>query len=210
MFINWARRELNLKVVYYGPPLSGKTTNLIRIHERLEPQRRGELISLNTTDDRTLYFDFLRVDLDRISGLTPRIHLYTVPGQTMYEASRRLVLRGADGVVFVADSAPERAEDNAASWRGMHTHLSELACPLDKLAMVVQFNKQDLPNALSEEDMRQQLNLNGLPAFGAVATQGKGVFNTLRAVLGRVVAQLQSELADIREGDLATSHTRPQ
>jgi mutual gliding-motility protein MglA len=210
MFINWARRELNLKVVYYGPPLSGKTTNLIRIHERLEPQRRGELISLNTSDDRTLYFDFLRIDLDKISGLTPRIHLYTVPGQPMYEASRRLVLRGADGIVFVADSAPERAGENDASWRGMHTHLTDLAFPLEKLAMVVQFNKQDLPNALSEADMRVQLNLNGLPAFGAVATQGKGVFNTLRAVLGRVVAQLQAELADIREGDLATSHTRPQ
>ncbi len=210
MFINWARRELNLKVVYYGPPLSGKTTNLIRIHERLEPQRRGELISLNTSDDRTLYFDFLRIDLDKISGLTPRIHLYTVPGQPMYEASRRLVLRGADGIVFVADSAPDRAGENAASWRGMHSHLTALAFPLEKLAMVVQFNKQDLPNALSEADLRAQLNLNGLPAYGAVATEGKGVFNTLRAVLGRVVAQLQAELAEIREGDLTPSHTRLQ
>jgi hypothetical protein len=202
MFINWARRELNLKIVYYGPPLSGKTTNLIRIHERVEPQRRGELISLNTADDRTLYFDFLRLELDRISGLQPRIHLYTVPGQTMYEASRRLVLRGADGIVFVADSDANRAGQNCESWTSMNSYLDALALPPGEIPLVVQFNKQDLPNAMSGAEMRDLLDLNGLPGYEAVAVEGKGVFNTLRGVLGLVVSQIQSDLSEVKEGPL--------
>lgn len=194
MYINWARRELNLKIVYYGPPMSGKTTNLVVIHERTDPQRRGELISLATADDRTLYFDFLRLDLKKIGGLTPRIHLYTVPGQPTYEASRRLVLRGADGVVFVADSAANKVEFNRDSWHNMVGHLEALSLPLEKLPLVVQFNKQDLPNALPGATLRQLLDVNGYPGFDAVATQGRGVFDTLKAIIHDVVVQLQQEM----------------
>jgi signal recognition particle receptor subunit beta len=194
MLINWARRELNLKIVYYGPPLSGKTTNLIRIHERIDPKRRGELISLNTTDDRTLYFDFLRFDLDRIHGLLPRIHLYTVPGQPHYEASRQLVLRGSDGVVFVADSARESAQRNVESWHNMHDHLEALSISPTSLPTVVQFNKRDLADALPTSELRALIPWNGLPCFEAVATEGKGVFNTLRAILAGVVTRLQKEI----------------
>ncbi len=195
MFINWARRELNLKVVYYGPPLSGKTTNLICIHEHTDPQRRGELISLKTDDDRTLYFDFLRLDLSKIGGLRPRIHLYTVPGQPHYEASRRLVLRGADGVVFVADSAAKRLESNLESWQMMRAHLVSLSLPPDRLPMVVQFNKQDLPDALPAVALRRLLKVNGYPNYPAVAVRGIGVFDTLKTIIRDVVVGLQREMA---------------
>lgn len=195
MFINWARRELNLKIVYYGPPLSGKTTNLIQIHEHVDPRRRGELISLKTSDDRTLYFDFLRLDLAKIGGLTPRIHLYTVPGQPTYEASRRLVLRGADGVVFVADSAADQVDNNLDSWASMQRHLNSFSEPMDRIPMVVQLNKRDLPNALPGEVLRNMLQLNGLPSFEAVAVRGDGVFDTLKAIVHKVVSGLQREIA---------------
>ncbi|MEW6566729.1 MAG: ADP-ribosylation factor-like protein [Chloroflexota bacterium] len=194
MYINWARRELNLKVVYYGPPLSGKTTNLVVIHQHTDPRRRGELIMLKTEDDRTLYFDFLRLDLNKIGGLTPRIHLYTVPGQPTYEASRRLVLRGADGVVFVADSARDKMDDNRRSWLGMITHLEALGLPFETLPLVVQFNKQDLPTALPAAAMRQLLQVNGYQTFEAVAIQGLGVFDTLKTIIHDVVLHLQQEM----------------
>jgi hypothetical protein len=194
MYINWARRELNLKIVYYGPPMSGKTTNLIQIHEHTDPSRRGDLISLKTTDDRTLYFDFLRLDLSKIGGLVPRIHLYTVPGQPSYEASRKLVLRGADGVVFVADSAADRLECNLESWQTMCSHLRSLSLPEETLPKIVQFNKQDLPNALPPVSLRQLLRVNGLQTFDAVATRGEGVFETLKAIIHDVVLQLHREM----------------
>ncbi len=195
MYINWARRELNLKIVYYGPPMSGKTTNLVVIHQRTDPARRGELISLNTEDDRTLYFDFLRLDLNKIGGLTPRIHLYTVPGQPTYEASRRLVLRGADGIVFVADSAQVKVDANLNSWLNMVGHLETLALPSETMPLVVQFNKQDLPDAIPPQRLRQLLGVNGYPTFEAVATQGVGVFDTLKRIIRDVVLKLQQEMA---------------
>lgn len=195
MYINWARRELNLKIVYYGPPMSGKTTNLVVIHQRTDPTRRGELISLNTTDDRTLYFDFLRLDLSKIGGLTPRIHLYTVPGQPTYEASRRLVLRGADGIVFVADSSQEKVDANLTSWLNMVGHLEALALPFEGMPLVVQLNKQDLPNAVPPDQLRRLLGVNGYPTFDAVAVRGVGVFDTLKAIIHDVVVKLQSEMA---------------
>ncbi len=194
MYINWARRELNLKIVYYGPPMSGKTTNLVVIHRRTDPTRRGELISLNTTDDRTLYFDFLRLDLNKIGGLTPRIHLYTVPGQPTYEASRRLVLRGADGIVFVADSAQEKVDANLTSWLNMVGHLEALALPFEGMPLVVQLNKQDLPNAVPPDQLRRLLGVNGYPTFEAVAIRGVGVFDTLKSIIHDVVVRLQSEI----------------
>lgn len=194
MFINWQLRELNLKIVYYGPALSGKTTNLEQIHAKVDPRRRGELISLKTHEDRTLYFDFLQLELGKISGLTPKIQLYTVPGQTYYEASRKLVLRGADGVVFVADSAPDRVKDNLESWQSMRTHLAELNMSFTNLALVVQFNKRDLPNALSPASLSNLLHLNGSPTFEATAIQGQGVFDTLKAIINKVVGRVQQEV----------------
>ncbi|RME42109.1 MAG: gliding-motility protein MglA [Caldilineae bacterium] len=195
MFINWQLRELNLKIVYYGPALSGKTTNLEQIHARVDPSRRGELISLKTAEDRTLYFDFLQLELGKISGLTPKIHLYTVPGQTYYEASRKLVLRGADGIVFVADSAANRVYDNLESWRGMRTHLQSLGMSPEEIPIIVQFNKQDLPNALKEASLKHLLRVNGHPTFPAIAIQGIGVFDTLKTAINRVVKNIQRELA---------------
>lgn len=195
MFINWQLRELNLKIVYYGPALSGKTTNLEQIYTRVDPQRRGELISLKTYEDRTLYFDFLQLELGKISGLTPKIHLYTVPGQIYYEASRRLVLRGADGVVFVADSGADRLKYNLESWQNMKTHLAELNMPLATLPLVVQFNKRDLPNAMLTTSMQNLLHINGTTVFEAIALQGNGVFDTLKAIINKVVSKVQQELA---------------
>lgn len=195
MFINWQLRELNLKVVYYGPALSGKTTNLEQIHARINPEKRGELISLKTHEDRTLYFDFLQLELGKISGLTPKIHLYTVPGQTYYEASRKLVLRGADGVVFVADSAANRISDNLELWHNMKAHLHSLDLPLADLPIIVQLNKRDAPNALPVPFLRSTLRLNGYPTIEAVAAQGQGVFDTLKAIINGVITRVQREVA---------------
>ncbi|HRV92580.1 MAG TPA: ADP-ribosylation factor-like protein [Anaerolineae bacterium] len=194
MFINWQLRELNLKVVYYGPALSGKTTNLEQIHSHTNPKQRGELVSLKTREDRTLYFDFLQLELGKISGLSPKIHLYTVPGQSYYEASRKLVLRGADGVVFVADSNRNRVNENLESWENMKAHLISLNIPSD-LPLIVQLNKRDLPNAMSIPELRQNLGLNGNPVFESIAVQGKGVFNTLKAIINGVVMRVQREMA---------------
>ncbi|HHJ06029.1 MAG TPA: gliding-motility protein MglA [Anaerolineae bacterium] len=191
MFINWQLRELNLKIVYYGPALSGKTTNLEQIYARVNPKQRGELISLKTAEDRTLYFDFLQLELGKISGLTPKIQLYTVPGQSYYEASRKLVLRGADGVVFVADSSARRHTANLEAWKGMKTHLKELNIPYDKLPLVVQFNKQDLPEAIPPPVMKKLLKVNGHPTFDAIAIEGEGVFKTLKAITGMVVKSVR-------------------
>lgn len=195
MFINWQLRELNLKIVYYGPALSGKTTNLEQIYARVDPRRRGELISLKTHEDRTLYFDFLQLELGQISGLTPKIHLYTVPGQAYYEASRKIVLRGADGVVFVADSSANRLKDNLKSWKNMRIHLAELHMSFIDLPLVVQFNKRDLPDAMLTTSLQTLLHVNGSPTFEAIAIQGHGVFDTLKAIINRVISKVQREMA---------------
>ena len=194
MFINWQLKELNLKVVYYGPALSGKTTNLEQIHAKVDPRRRGELISLKTHEDRTLYFDFLQLELGKISGLSPKIHLYTVPGQTYYEASRKLVLRGADGVVFVADSGASRTNDNLESWASMQQHLTLLNIA-SSTPIIVQLNKRDLPNALPVSVLTRILGINGHPTYEATAVSGQGVFDTLKAIINRVVAQVQRQAA---------------
>jgi len=194
MHINWQLRELNLKIVYYGAARSGKTTNLEQIHARVDPARRGELVSLKTHDDRTLYFDFLQIELGKIGSLTPKIHLYTVPGQVYYEASRRLVLRGADGVVFVADSAADRARENQTAWKDLQAHLASFDSSIDSLPVVVQFNKHDLPSALPPPVLGAQLGLNGRPVFVAVAVRGEGVFDTLKAITRQVMAQAQQGL----------------
>jgi signal recognition particle receptor subunit beta len=195
MHINWQLRELNLKIVYYGPAMSGKTTNLEKIHARVDPRYRSDLVSLKTHEDRTLFFDFLQLEMGKVGALTPKLHLYTVPGQTYYEASRKLVLRGADGVVFVVDSASDRLEDNLESWKSMRAHLTSMHIPVDQLPLVVQFNKQDLLTAMDPIVLKSMLPLNGHPTFNAIALQGEGVLDTLKAIVKSVLTTAQRELA---------------
>jgi hypothetical protein len=195
MLINWKLRELNLKVVYYGPAFSGKTTNLIQIHSLVDKKKRSELISLKTQEDRTLYFDFLQLELGKISGLTPKIHLYTVPGQALYESSRRLVLNGADGVVFVADLSEESLAANIRSWRNMQNHLASFGFVPARFPTLVQFNKKDLPNALTIERVAEQMQINGLPKVSASAVNGEGVQESLRTIIQAVMQSIQKQVA---------------
>jgi len=195
MFINWKLRELNLKIVYYGPAMSGKTTNLQFIHDHTSPQVRGELVSLKTREDRTIFFDFLQLELGQIKGLKPKFNLYTVPGQVLYAASRKLVLQGADGVVFVADSQMSRLADNIQSYRAMHQHLTELGLDPRRMPCVIQFNKRDLPVLAPVSLLTRYFALNGsTPTFESIATQGVGVFETLKACINLVMAQAQQQL----------------
>lgn len=188
--INYASREINCKIVYYGPGLGGKTTNLEYVYEKVNPQTRGKLISLATESERTLFFDFLPVDLGSIRGFKTRFHLYTVPGQVYYNASRRLILKGVDGVVFVADSKAERMDANIASMQNLYENLAEYGYDPRQLPLVIQYNKRDLPDAISVEELRSQLNPDGRPDFEAVAIQGTGVFDTLKAVSKLVIESL--------------------
>ena len=189
--INYASREINCKIVYYGPGLGGKTTNLEHVYARVAPDTRGKLISLATENERTLFFDFLPVDLGTIRGFKTRFHLYTVPGQVFYDASRKLILKGVDGVVFCADSQVERTEANLESVENLRTNLAEQGYSLDKLPYVVQYNKRDLPNVASVDELRQMLNPTNVPDFEAVARTGVGVFDTLKAVAKLVLTELK-------------------
>jgi mutual gliding-motility protein MglA len=195
MHINWQSRELNLKIVYYGPAMSGKTTNLEQIHARTDPKRRSELVSLKTQGDRTLFFDFLQIELGKIGTLVPKIQLYTVPGQSYYAASRRLVLNGADGIVFVADSSRARMMDNLAAWKDMVAQIASMEIPLQRMPIVVQLNKQDLPNVLPPEMLKKILKIEEMKTFPAVAMKGVGVFDTLKCITLSVIAQVQKEMA---------------
>ena len=190
-FINFPLREVHCKIVYYGPGLCGKTTNLQYIYNKTNPDTRGKLISLSTETERTLFFDFLPLALGEIRGLKLRFQLYTVPGQVFYGASRKLILRNVDGVVFVADSQIERMEANLESMEDLRTNLAEQGYELDKLPFVVQYNKRDLPNAVPVEDMRRVLNLRPVPDFQAIAATGVGVLDTLKAVAKRVVTEVK-------------------
>jgi signal recognition particle receptor subunit beta len=192
-FINYAAREINCKIVYYGPGLCGKTTNLQWIYDKSNPQSKGKLISLATETDRTLFFDFLPLDLGQVRGFKTRFHLYTVPGQVFYDASRKLILKGVDGVVFVADSQDARMEANVESLRNLEKNLKEQGYDLKALPYVVQYNKRDLPTALPMDQMYAQLNLKGEPTFEAVAMNGTGVFDTLKAVAKLVLTELKKK-----------------
>jgi signal recognition particle receptor subunit beta len=194
MFINWKLREINLKVVYYGPALSGKTSNLQYIHRKTNPRMRSDLVSLKTRGDRTLYFDFLQLELGQIAGLKPRFNLYTVPGQVYYVNSRKLVLQGADGVVFVADSQRQRMPANIESIHNLEENLRGLGYEPQTVPLVVQCNKRDLPDIAPVPLLKRQLGTNGAPCFPAVATQGTGVFDTLKAIINLVAEQAQREL----------------
>jgi signal recognition particle receptor subunit beta len=191
-FINYAAREINVKIVFYGPGLCGKTTNLQYIYEKSNPQQKGKLISLATETDRTLFFDFLPLDLGAVRGFKTRFHLYTVPGQVFYDASRKLILKGVDGVVFVADSQEARMDANVESLRNLEDNLSENGFELKTVPYVLQFNKRDLPSAMLVDDMYRLLNFKGEPTFEAVATKGIGVFETLKAVAKQVLYELRS------------------
>ncbi len=193
MFINWQLRQINLKVVYYGPALSGKTTNLEQIHARIDPTRRSDLVSLKTYEDRTLYFDFLQLELGKINGLTPKIQLYTVPGQAFYEASRRLCFEALMAWCSWPISGSNRINDNVDSWQNMKKHLISLDLDLDHLPVIVQFNKQDLPNALPATFLQNILNCQKYKSILSVANIGQGVFDTLKAIISGVVVNIQSE-----------------
>lgn len=195
MFINRRLRELNLKIVYYGPALSGKTTNLIHIHNYTKPELRGDLISLKTREDRTIFFDYLQLELGQIKGLKPKFNLYTVPGQVYYAASRKLVLQGADGVVFVADSQTYRMVDNVTALQDMHDYLRELGMYRWSLPLVVQFNKRDLPDAAGLSTLRSLLRLDSSTlCIESVATEGIGVFDTLKTIINAVVSNVQKNI----------------
>jgi mutual gliding-motility protein MglA len=188
--INYASREINCKIVYYGPGLCGKTSNLEYVYKKVNPAMRGKMISLATENERTLFFDFLPVDLGTVRGFKTRFHLYTVPGQVYYNASRRLILKGVDGIVFVADSQAERMDANLASMQNLYENLADYGYEPSNLPMVLQYNKRDLPSSIPTEELRAQLNPGGLEEYEAVANQGEGVFDTLRAVSKRVIKAL--------------------
>lgn len=190
-FINYSSREINCKIVYYGPGLCGKTTNLQYVYKRTNPDQKGKLISLATETERTLFFDFLPLALGDIKGFKVRFHLYTVPGQVFYAASRKLILKGVDGVVFVADSQIERMEANMESLDDLRINLSEQGYDLDKLPFTIQYNKRDLPSVAPLENMNKLLNPKGIPHFEAVATTGPGVFETLKNVAKQVLIELK-------------------
>ncbi len=186
MKVNYRTRELQVKIVYYGPAMAGKTTNIQQIFQQVAPERRSDLTVLDTDGDRTLFFDYFQVELGTIGGFTPRINLYTVPGQAIYATTRKIVLRGADAVVFVADSAPERSEENRASWEQLHEHLEALGLA-GRVPIVVQWNKRDLPSAMAVEKMKALLGLNDhLASFEAIAIKNQGVRETFEAALQQI------------------------
>jgi signal recognition particle receptor subunit beta len=190
-FINYASREINCKIVYYGPGLCGKTTNLQYIFDSTAPQARGKLISLATETDRTLFFDFMPLELGTVRGFKTRFHLYTVPGQVFYDASRKLILKGVDGVVFVADSQEERMDANVESLYNLQENLQSQGYDLMKLPYVLQLNKRDLNNIVSVDDLASELQKKGEPVIEAVASTGTGVFDTLKAVAKQVLTELR-------------------
>ncbi len=190
-FINYSGKEINCKIVYYGPGLCGKTTNLSYIYKRASPESKGKLISLATETERTLFFDFLPLSLGAINGFKIRFHLYTVPGQVFYDASRKLILRGADGIVFVADSQEARMEANLESIENLEYNLKEHNINFATIPLVMQYNKRDLPNAVSVSDLDKALNTRKVPYFEGVASTGKGVFESLKEIAKSVILDLK-------------------
>jgi mutual gliding-motility protein MglA len=189
-FINYASREINCKIVYYGPGLCGKTTNLQYIYDKTNPNAKGKLISLATETDRTLFFDFLPLELGTVRGFRTRFHLYTVPGQVFYDASRKLILKGVDGVIFVADSQVERMDANVESVENLQTNLKTQGYDINTIPFVLQLNKRDLPNVAPIEEMKRLLMRREQPVFEAVAAKGPGVFETLKGVAKLVLQEL--------------------
>jgi signal recognition particle receptor subunit beta len=190
--INYSSREINCKVVYYGPGLGGKTTNIQYVYEKLAPETKGKLVTLATEMDRTLFFDFLPLELGEVKGFKTRFHLYTVPGQVYYNASRKLILRGVDGIVFVADSSEARFDANIEALYNLHDNLKEYDLNLEEIPFVMQWNKRDMLDAIPVDELNQELNPEGYDNFEAVAINGVGVFDTLKCVAKQVLRQLQT------------------
>ena len=190
-FINFAAREINCKIVYYGAGLGGKTTNLQWIFDQTLAKTGGKMISLTTETDRTLFFDFLPLELGTVRGFTTRFHLYTVPGQVFYDASRKLILRGVDGVVFVADSQVERMDANLEALDNLQENLRQHNYDFKRIPYVLQLNKRDLPNVLAVDELKELLVRKNEPVFEAVASQGVGVFESLTACGRQVLAELK-------------------
>jgi len=194
MYINWALQQINLKIVYYGPGVSGKTTNLLYIHSKVAPELKGELVSLQTQEDRTIFFDFLQLEVGKIKGKKPKFNLYTVPGQVYYAYSRKVILNGVDGVVFVADSQFDRLEANLETLNDLENNLKQDGHKLDEFPWVIQYNKRDLPNVAPIPYLQLKLNKYNVPYFEAVANKGTGVFETLKAVINLVMASVKKKL----------------
>jgi len=188
--INYSSREINCKIVYYGPGLCGKTTNIQYVYNKVDPSTKGKLITLATEMDRTLFFDFLPLELGTVKGFKTRFHLYTVPGQVYYDASRKLILRGVDGIVFVADSQSARYDANIESLYNLHDNLEEYKLNLQDVPFVVQYNKRDMDDVIPLEELEQELNPEKFPSFPAVAVNGDGVFDTLKCVAKGVLKKL--------------------
>lgn len=189
--INYENKEIIFKLVYFGPGMSGKTTNLVHVHRTLNEKLRGEMVTLNTAEERTLFFDFFPVELGKIDGYTLRFNMYTVPGQVYYEACRLLILDGADGVVFVADSQSPRLEENLQSWRMMEDNLRYYEVDPDTFPLVLQYNKRDIPGAIEVGLLERELDLDGVPALEAVAIYGKGVMETVRQISRLIIERFQ-------------------
>ena len=194
MYINWALQQINLKIVYYGPGVSGKTTNLLYIHSKVAADLKGELVSLQTQEDRTIFFDFLQLEVGKIKGKKPKFNLYTVPGQVYYAYSRKVILNGVDGVVFVADSQFDRLEANLETLNDLENNLRQDGLKMDEFPWVIQYNKRDLPNVAPLQYLQLKLNKYNVPHFEAVATGGTGVFETLKSVINLVVANVRKKL----------------
>ena len=199
--INFAQKEIQCKIVYYGPGMSGKTTNLELVHAKAPEDHRGELTSIATTGERTLYFDYMPLDLGQIAGISTKFQLYTVPGQIYYKSTRRLVLQGVDGIVFVADSSAEKMRENKESLADLEDNLKEMGKTLKDVPIIIQYNKRDIPDALSLEELDKEINPYGFPTMEAIATKGEGVFPTLKHLAGLV-------LESVNKGGLATARTR--
>ena len=193
-FINYVTKEVNCKIVYYGPGLGGKTTNIQFVYQKTSGDNKGNIISLNTENERTLFFDFLPLDLGEIRGFKTRFHLYTVPGQVFYEASRKLILRGVDGIIFVADSQVERMDSNIESLKSLEKNLIDQGYDIEKIPLVMQWNKRDLPNATAVKDLHDALNKWYVPEFEAMAVKGTGVFDTLKTISKLVLMNLKGGL----------------
>ena len=200
--INFAQKSVTVKIVYYGPGMSGKTTNLEIVHQRAPEPNKGELTSISTDGDRTLFFDFMPLDLGTVAGMRTQFQIYTVPGQVYYNSTRKLVLQGVDGVIFIADSSASMLQENLESLANLEENLREYGKDIDELPMVIQYNKRDLPDAMSVEELDEHLNQRGAPSFEAIASSGQGVFPTLKALAARV-------LDSIHEQTGASSGARP-
>jgi signal recognition particle receptor subunit beta len=188
--INIAAHEIHCKIVYYGIGYCGKTTNLQYVHRSIQPNARGDMLSIATETERTLFFDFLPLDLGTVHGFHTRFHLYTVPGQILYERTRLAVLNGADGIVFVVDSQAEKFEENVQSIAELEMNMRRIGKDLTSFPLVLQWNKRDMPNALPVQVLERYLNRRRVPSIEAVASSGKGVFATLRTISKNVMAQL--------------------